>query len=83
MYLTRKCLIEIKHLLYKRVLAETAALDTKFQTVQHKTGTDDIKKKKEYFLDHSMKKTKTKTQVIITQFTQVHTPPSKKTSTTR
>jgi len=31
------------------------------------------KKKKDHFLDHSMNKTKTKIQVIITQFTQEHT----------
>jgi len=97
MYLTRKCLIEIKKLLYKSVLAKTAAAahDTEFQTIQHKT--DNILKKRFIFLDHSTNKTKTKTQVInsiqfsfnsiqfiiITQFTQVHIPQSNKTSTTR
>jgi len=39
-YLTRKCLIEIKNLLYKRVLAKTAAVAhyTKFQTIQHENS---------------------------------------------
>jgi len=84
-YLTRKSLIEIKNPLYKSVLAKTAAAAahyTKFQTIQQRTVTDNINnKKRELFLDHSINKTKTKTQVIITQFTQVRTPQSKKTST--
>jgi len=42
-FLTRKCLIEIKNLLYKRFLAKTAAHYTKLQTIQHKTVTDNIK----------------------------------------
>jgi len=43
-YLTRKCLNEIKNLLYKSVLAKTAAVarHTKFRTIQHKTVTDNI-----------------------------------------
>jgi len=50
-YLTRKCLVEIKNLLYKRVLAKTAAVahDTKFHTIQHKTVTDNIFKKDYFF----------------------------------
>jgi len=61
--------IEIKNLLYKRVLAKTAAAAryTKFQTRQQKTVTDNIRKRKVIFLGHSMNKTKTKTHVIITQ----------------
>jgi len=44
-YFTRKCLIEIKNLLYKSVLAKTAeaAHYTKLQTIQHKTVTDNNK----------------------------------------
>jgi len=45
-YLTRKCLIEIKNLLYKSVLAKTAAAarHTKFiqYNIKHKTVTDNI-----------------------------------------
>jgi len=64
MYLTRKCRIEIKNLLYKRILAKTAAAarHAKFQTIQDKT----VKK------NHSMNKTKTKTQVNTTH-TGAHT----------
>jgi len=42
--LTRKCLIEIKNLLYKSVLVKTAAVarHTKFHTIQHKTVTDNL-----------------------------------------
>jgi len=59
MYLTRKCLIEIKNLLYKRVLAKTAAAAhyTKCQTIQHKTVTVNIKKILKNVLNHSMNKT--------------------------
>jgi len=56
-YLTRKCLIEIKNLLCKRVLAKTAAVAhyTQFQTIQHKTVRDNIiKKERSFFLDHSV-----------------------------
>jgi len=44
MYLTRNSLIENNNLLH--VLAKTAAVAhyTKFQTIQHKTVTDNIKK---------------------------------------
>jgi len=49
-YLTRKCLIEIKNVLYKSVLAKTAAAHyTNIQTIQHKTVSDDIKIKILFF----------------------------------
>jgi len=54
-YLTRKSLIEIKNLLYKRVLTKTAAAAhyTKFQIIKHKTVTDNIQNKKDTFFFRS------------------------------
>jgi len=53
-YLTRKCLIEIKHLLYKRILAQTAAVAhyTKFQTIQHCDRQYKNVNNKDFCLDH-------------------------------
>jgi len=71
----------MKTLLYQRVVAQQQQLITELQT--HVINRDGLyQKNKDNCLDHSTNKTKTKTQVLITRFTQVHTPPSEKSSTT-